>query len=133
MPKVVDRTEKREEVLEATWRLMARVGIDRVSIREIAAEAGCSTGVIAHYFKNKEDVLQVVRDHPGHRCRQRIAAWITGRRNRRGGGEASDRHRLWVGSAFCRGYGPIEGRLISMDAAAGNEFERCGRICSSWH
>ena len=57
MPKVVDRTEKREEVLEATWRLMARVGIDRVSIREIAAEAGCSTGVIAHYFKNKEDVL----------------------------------------------------------------------------
>ncbi|HLN04731.1 MAG TPA: TetR/AcrR family transcriptional regulator [Acidimicrobiales bacterium] len=57
MPKVVDRTERREEVLEAAWRLMARVGIDRVSIREIAAEAGYSTGVIAHYFKNKDDVL----------------------------------------------------------------------------
>jgi AcrR family transcriptional regulator len=57
MPKLVDRTERREEVLEATWRLMARVGIDRVSIREIAAEAGYSTGVIAHYFRNKDDVL----------------------------------------------------------------------------
>ena len=57
MPKLVDRTERREEVLEATWRLMARVGIDRVSIREIAAEAGYSTGVIAHYFENKQDVL----------------------------------------------------------------------------
>ena len=57
MPKVVDPAERREEVLEATWRLMARVGIDRVSIREIAAEAGYSTGVIAHYFKNKQDVL----------------------------------------------------------------------------
>jgi AcrR family transcriptional regulator len=57
MPKVVDRTERREEVLEATWRVMARVGIDGVSIREIAKEAGYSTGVIAHYFKNKQDVL----------------------------------------------------------------------------
>jgi AcrR family transcriptional regulator len=57
VPKVVDPQLRREEVLEATWRVMAREGIDGVSIREIAAEAGYSTGVIAHYFKNKDDVL----------------------------------------------------------------------------
>lgn len=57
MPKVVDPELRREEVLEATWRVLAKNGIDGVSIREVAAEAGYSTGVVAHYFKNKDDVV----------------------------------------------------------------------------
>ena len=57
MPKIVDRTERREEVLAAVWRVIARNGIDGVSVRDIAAEAGFSTGVIAHYFRDKDDVL----------------------------------------------------------------------------
>jgi AcrR family transcriptional regulator len=78
MPKIVDAAERREEVLEATWRVMARSGIDRVSIREIAAEAGCSTGVIAHYFKNKDDVLMSALLRVSRREADRIRARTAG-------------------------------------------------------
>lgn len=77
MPKIVDRDLRREEVVEATWRLMARVGIDRVSIRDIAAEAGCSTGVISHYFRDKDDVLRSALRLVWARERSRIASRTT--------------------------------------------------------
>jgi AcrR family transcriptional regulator len=78
VPKIVDAAERREEVLEATWRVMARSGIDRVSIREIASEAGCSTGVIAHYFKNKDDVLMSALFRVSRREADRIRARTEG-------------------------------------------------------
>ncbi len=43
--------------MSATWRVIARTGIVGVTIREIAREAGVSTGVLAHYFDGKEDLL----------------------------------------------------------------------------
>ncbi|MGH9302949.1 MAG: TetR/AcrR family transcriptional regulator [Acidimicrobiales bacterium] len=77
MPKIVDRELRREELLEATWRVMARSGIDAVSVRDIATEAGYSTGVVAHYFKNKDDVVRSallrVWRHEAGRIRQRTA------------------------------------------------------------
>jgi AcrR family transcriptional regulator len=57
MPKVVDHEERREELVRAVWRLIAQRGLDEVTIREIAREAGYSAGVLAHYFKNKDDLL----------------------------------------------------------------------------
>ncbi|MDA8265506.1 MAG: TetR/AcrR family transcriptional regulator [Actinomycetota bacterium] len=73
MPKIVDRELRRDEVVQATWRVIARVGIDNVSIREIAAEAGHSTGVIAHYFKNKDEVLTTALQLAWRREVDRIA------------------------------------------------------------
>lgn len=78
MPKIVDRELRRDEVVQATWRVIARVGIDRVSIREIAAEAGHSTGVIAHYFKNKDEVLMTALQHAWRREADRIARATAG-------------------------------------------------------
>ncbi len=80
MPKIVDRELRRAEVIEATWRLMARVGIDRVSIRDIAAEAGCSTGVIGHYFRDKDEILLTALRLVWSRERERIAERTAGRR-----------------------------------------------------
>jgi AcrR family transcriptional regulator len=57
VPKIVDHEARREELLEATWRVIARTGIVGVTIREIAREAGVSTGILAHYFESKEDLL----------------------------------------------------------------------------
>lgn len=78
MPKIVDRDQRREEVLEATWRVIARNGIDGVSIREVAAEGGYSTGVVAHYFRNKDDVVRSalfrVWRQESARIRQRTAS-----------------------------------------------------------
>jgi AcrR family transcriptional regulator len=57
MPKEVDHDERREELLEAVWRVIARDGMDRATIRSIAAETGWSSGVLAHYFADKDDIL----------------------------------------------------------------------------
>lgn len=57
MPKIVDHEERRREVLAATWRVIAREGVDATTVRRIADEAGYSNGVLQHYFQNKEDIL----------------------------------------------------------------------------
>ena len=57
MPKKVDHDERREELVLAAWRVIAAQGIDEVTIRDIARESGYSSGVLAHYFENKDDLL----------------------------------------------------------------------------
>ena len=57
MPKDVDHDERREELLEAVWRVIARDGMERATIRAIARETGWSSGVLAHYFADKDEIL----------------------------------------------------------------------------
>jgi AcrR family transcriptional regulator len=57
MPKIVDWEARRDEILSATWRVIARDGIARATIRAIAREANCSRGILAHYFDDKADIL----------------------------------------------------------------------------
>jgi AcrR family transcriptional regulator len=57
VPKIVDHAKRRQELVEATWRVICRVGLHNTTIGLIAAEAGYSHGVVAHYFSNKSDVL----------------------------------------------------------------------------
>jgi AcrR family transcriptional regulator len=57
MPKIVDWDTRRDEILSATWRVIARDGIAGATIRAIAREANCSRGILAHYFDDKADIL----------------------------------------------------------------------------
>jgi AcrR family transcriptional regulator len=43
--------DRRLDVSEAAWRVIAREGLDRTSLRAIAQELGCTTGVVTHYFR----------------------------------------------------------------------------------
>ena len=42
MPKIVDHDQRRIELVDATWRIIARLGIESATMREIALEAGLS-------------------------------------------------------------------------------------------
>jgi AcrR family transcriptional regulator len=57
MPKIVDWDERRDQILSATWKVIARDGIAGATIRAIAREAGCSRGILGHYFDDKADIL----------------------------------------------------------------------------
>jgi AcrR family transcriptional regulator len=57
MPKIVDWDAKRDDILSATWRVIARDGIAKTTIRAIASEASCSHGILSHYFSDKADIL----------------------------------------------------------------------------
>lgn len=58
MPKIVDHDARRRQIVEAVWALIARRGLDAVTMRELAAEAGYTNGALAPYFRNKDEILQ---------------------------------------------------------------------------
>ena len=51
------QTDRRLEVTEAAWRVIIREGLDRTSMRAIAKELGSSTGVVTHYFRDKDELM----------------------------------------------------------------------------
>nr|WP_125654789.1 TetR family transcriptional regulator C-terminal domain-containing protein [Paenibacillus baekrokdamisoli] len=57
MPKIVDHKKQREKLAEATWRVIRRDGLERASVRNIAAEAGLSVGSMRHYFSTHSELL----------------------------------------------------------------------------
>ena len=57
VPKKVDHAQRRREISAAVVRLAARRGLQGVSFREVAAEAGVSVSLVQHYFGTKENLL----------------------------------------------------------------------------
>jgi len=76
MPRKVDHTERRTLIADALTRLAATRGLEAVSLRHVAAEAGVSAGMVQHYFRTKDEMmafaLEVVRD----RNQARVAAEV---------------------------------------------------------
>ncbi|WP_043664376.1 TetR/AcrR family transcriptional regulator [Streptomyces xylophagus] len=63
MPKIVDHDARRREIIEAVWALIARRGLDAVTMRDLAAEAGYANGALAGYFRNKDEILLAAFQH----------------------------------------------------------------------
>jgi len=57
MPKIVDHETRRRELIEASWKVIAAEGLEGVTMRKIAAEAGCTTGRLTHYFADREALI----------------------------------------------------------------------------
>lgn len=57
MPKVIDVEQRRTELTDAAARVIARAGIEAATMREVAAEAGWTTGALTHYFADKRELL----------------------------------------------------------------------------
>lgn len=74
MPKVVDPAERRQDVVAAVWRVVRRDGLDRASVRNVAREAGLSTGSLRHYFATQPELLAFTLRTIIERIEQRIAA-----------------------------------------------------------
>ena len=74
MPKVVDHEQRRGELAAAVWSLASREGLEAVTVRRVAEEAGWSTGALVHYFADKEKLLRfafrTVADRVGRRLEQ---------------------------------------------------------------
>lgn len=57
MPKIVDHEERRNEIALAACRVVAQHGFEQATVARIAREAGYTTGMIAHYFDAKQDIV----------------------------------------------------------------------------
>ncbi len=78
MPRQVDHRQRRTEIAYAVWAVIAEDGLDAVSMRRVAAEAGISLGRVQHYFASKEELLrhtcQMVIDVSASSFAERTAA-----------------------------------------------------------
>ncbi|MDH3621525.1 MAG: TetR/AcrR family transcriptional regulator [Gammaproteobacteria bacterium] len=72
MPKVVDHDVQRVTFAEAAMRLIAKHGMEGVTMRAVAAEAGLSYGSLFHYFESKDDLLMHAVRHLTSQQTQRI-------------------------------------------------------------
>jgi AcrR family transcriptional regulator len=51
------------KIIEAAQRLISTRGVEKTSMRDIAVEAGITTGAIYYYYKSKEELLYDVMDY----------------------------------------------------------------------
>ena len=58
MPRQVDHDERRHELAAAAARVIARSGVAGATMREVAAEAGWTTGALTHHFHDKRALLR---------------------------------------------------------------------------
>jgi AcrR family transcriptional regulator len=72
VPKIVDHDERRLELVDATWRIIARNGLEGATMREIAMEAGFANGALKPYFPTKDTLLEFAFSHVFNRTNQRI-------------------------------------------------------------
>ena len=57
MPVLVDHDERRRQVIAVASRLIARAGLEAMTVRDVAEAADCSTAIVSHYFHNKRELL----------------------------------------------------------------------------
>jgi AcrR family transcriptional regulator len=57
VPKFVDAAIRRQEVVDAVFRIVAADGLERASLREVADEAQLAVGSVRHYFASSDELL----------------------------------------------------------------------------
>jgi TetR/AcrR family transcriptional regulator, transcriptional repressor of bet genes len=57
MPKIVDHEQRREQIALVACQVVAQYGFEQATIVRIAREAGYTTGMVAHYFDTKQDII----------------------------------------------------------------------------
>ncbi|UQS27513.1 TetR/AcrR family transcriptional regulator [Amycolatopsis thermalba] len=78
MPRKIDHEDRRRRIADAVCALIGRRGLEGVSLREVAGEAGVSMGAVQRCFSTKEDMLVFAQEHVNRRITERAQARIAG-------------------------------------------------------
>ncbi|HET7757640.1 MAG TPA: TetR family transcriptional regulator C-terminal domain-containing protein [Steroidobacteraceae bacterium] len=78
MPKIVDHEQRRDQIALVACRVVAGYGFDRATIVRIAREAGYTTGMIAHYFDTKQEIIVAALRLILRRIEERLTAAAEG-------------------------------------------------------
>ena len=63
MPKVGMEPVRKKQLIEATLEVMAEVGYHGTTISLISKRAGLSSGIISHYFGDKQGLIEATMRH----------------------------------------------------------------------
>jgi len=57
MPKIVDHAERRDEIAHVACQVVASHGFEQATVARIARAAGYTTGMVAHYYDSKQEII----------------------------------------------------------------------------
>jgi AcrR family transcriptional regulator len=69
-----DRAAQGEALSRAVWDVLAQQGLEKLTVRAVAAAAGCTTGLVMHRFPNRRALLLHARQLLHDTTRQRVEA-----------------------------------------------------------
>jgi AcrR family transcriptional regulator len=72
MPKRVDPEERRRSIADALMRVASSRGLEAVSLRHVAEEAGATAGLVQHYFRTKDEMMLFALEVVSERAEARI-------------------------------------------------------------
>lgn len=68
----LDHQERREQIAAALMRVATNEGLEAVSLRHVAAEAGVTSGMVQHYFPSKEAMMDFAMQSASARFEARM-------------------------------------------------------------
>lgn len=74
MSRTADRGAQEEALSRAVWDVLAQQGLERLTVRAVAAAAGCTTGLVMHRFPNRRALLRHARELLHETSRGRVEA-----------------------------------------------------------
>lgn len=115
-------TTPKDQVADAALLVMLREGIEGAGLRAIAREAGCTTGLVTHYFADRRAVIAYALDRNTARFFEGLAA--------RSAGAATGRDRLIALMAYMAHAGDAvsSGVMFRSLASAPVDPEIAGRL-----
>jgi AcrR family transcriptional regulator len=72
MPKQVDYDERRRQVIDAVYALADEKGLEGVTLRDVARQAGVSMGAIQRSFRSKDEMLALALTHVSEKFTARV-------------------------------------------------------------
>jgi AcrR family transcriptional regulator len=101
MPRPHVEEERRHQILEATWHVIAVSGFRGLRLSDVAKRAGVSSGMIHYYFDTKDDLVKAAFERYYEHSTQR-RQWLM----------KTDRGPLELLKAIVESYLPIEDETL---------------------
>lgn len=78
MARQADHTQRRRQFAAAALAVISREGLEGLTMRDVAKEAGFTTGALTHYFQSKDEVLIAVSEYGAELVRPMMDEAATG-------------------------------------------------------
>lgn len=76
MPKLVDHTQRRDQVASLAQEAICERGLSSLTLRDVAGRGGWSATAVTHYFRSRDDLLVYTLQHSRAQVDGRITAAI---------------------------------------------------------
>ncbi|MEV4344852.1 TetR/AcrR family transcriptional regulator [Actinoplanes sp. NPDC049596] len=74
MARTADKKAQEAALSRAVWDVLGQQGLERLTVRAVAAAAGCTTGLVMHRFPNRQALLRHARQLLHETTRARVEA-----------------------------------------------------------